>query len=133
MASKETRKQATAKKSTRGSPHRTSAHRSAAQRVREAESVTIDLPIVGRVQIPPAEELAYYVGLAVLAAAEIIEWPVALVVAATHALTYSHHSRVAQELGEAVDESRAAQEVGEALEESGVAEEVGEALADSSI
>jgi hypothetical protein len=129
MASKETRKQATAKKSTRGSPHRTSTHGSAAQRVREAEGVAVDLPVVGKVQIPPAEELAYYVGLAVLAASEIIEWPVALIVAASHALTYSHHNRVAQELGEAVDESRAAQEVGEALEESDVAEEVVGALA----
>jgi hypothetical protein len=56
MASKETRKQATAKKSTRGSPHRTSAHRSAAQRVREAEGVAVDLPVVGKVQIPGKEQ-----------------------------------------------------------------------------
>lgn len=120
MASKEARKQATAKKSTRGSPHRTSTCRSAAQRVREAEGVAVDPPIVGQVQIPPPEELAYYVGLAVLAAAEIIEWPVALVLTANHALTYCHHSSAAHELGEA-------------LEERGVAEEVGEALADSPI
>ena len=86
-------------------------------------------PIVGHVELPRPEELAYYVGLAVLAAAEIIDWPVALVLAAGHALNYSHHSRVANELGDALDDIHEARELGEALDESGVAEEIGEALA----
>lgn len=91
--------------------------------------MAVDLPIVGHVNLPRPEELAYYVGLTVLAAAEIIDWPVALVLAAGHALNYSHHSRVANELGDALDEIHAARELGEALDESGVAEEIGEALA----
>ncbi len=32
----------------------------------------VDLPILGHVELPRPEELAYYVGLAVLAAAEIL-------------------------------------------------------------
>jgi hypothetical protein len=86
-------------------------------------------PIVGHVNLPRPEELAYHVGLTVLPAAEIIDWPVALVLAAGHALNYSHHSRVANELGDVLDEIDAARELGEALDESGVAEEIGEALA----
>ena len=89
----------------------------------------VDLPILGHVELPRPEELAYYVGLAVLAAAEIIDWPVALVLVAGHALNYTHHSRVANELGDALDDTHEARELGEALDESGVTEEIGEAFA----
>ena len=128
MASNESTRQTTRKTSTRGPAQRTT-HRTAAQRVRQTESMPVDLPILGHVELPRPEELAYYVGLAVLAAAEIIDWPVALVLAAGHALNYSHHSRVANELGDALDEIHAARELGDALDESGVAEKIGEVLA----
>jgi len=108
---------------------RTATHRRAAQRVRETETVAVDLPIVGHIDLPRPEELAYYLGLTVLASAEIIDWPVALAVAAGHALNYNHHSRVANEVGDALDEIHAARELVEALDESGVAAEMGEALA----
>src|SRR5271166_873217 len=55
---------------------RTATHRRAAQRVRETETVAVDLPIVGHIDLPRPEELAYYLGLTVLASAEIIDWPV---------------------------------------------------------
>jgi hypothetical protein len=129
MASNESTRQTTRKKSTLGSAQRTATHRRAAQGVRETETVAVDVPIVGHVNLPRPEELAYYVGLTVLAVAEIIDWPVALVLAAGHALNYSRHSRVANELGDVLDEIHAARELGEALDESGVAEEIGEALA----
>ena len=133
MASKAAGKQTTARKSARGSAHGRPGPKSAAQRVREAQTVTVDLPVTGKLKLPRPEELAYYVGLGVLAAAEIIDWPVALVLAAGHALTSSHHNRVAQELGEALDEGRAAQEFTAALDESGIAEHIGEALADAPV
>jgi hypothetical protein len=49
--------------------------------------------------------LAYYGALAALAAAEIIEWPIALVLGVGHALAENHHSKVAQELGSALEEA----------------------------
>ena len=126
MASKPTGRQSTTKTSTR----RAAPHKSAAQRFREAQGVAVDLPVVGKVHIPPLDDLAYYAGLSVLAATEVIDWPVALVLAAGHALTYSRHRRVLAELGEALDEGRAGQGFAEALDESDVGEELGEALAD---
>jgi len=84
--------------------HRKSSHRSAAERVRDAETVVVSLPVVGRVRIPRPEQLAYYGALAGLAALEIIDWPIALAIGAGHALASNHHSKVAQELGEALDE-----------------------------
>jgi hypothetical protein len=128
MPSNEPTRQTTRKKSTRGPAQRTT-HRTATQRVRETESMPVDLPILGHVELPRPEELAYYVGLAVLAAAWIIDWPVALVLAAGHALNYSHHSCVANELGDALEGIHEVRELGEALDESGVAEEISEAFA----
>jgi hypothetical protein len=84
---------------------RTASHRSAVDRIREAESFAVQLPIVGRVRIPRPDQLAYYGGLAVLAAIEIIDWPVALIIATGHALANQHHSRLAEELGEAIEEA----------------------------
>lgn len=80
-------------------------HKSARDRVREAQRFTVDLPVVGRVQIPQPEQLAYFGALGVLAVTEIIEWPVALVLAAGHVLAENQHNRVAQEIGEALEDA----------------------------
>jgi hypothetical protein len=79
--------------------------RDAVQRVRQAQTFALDLPIVGRVRIPRPEQLAFYGALGALAAIEIIEWPVALALAAGHALLQNEHSRVAHEIGEALSEA----------------------------
>jgi hypothetical protein len=80
-------------------------HRSAVDRVREAETFTVTLPVVGRVRIPRPEQLAYYGGLAGLAALEIIDWPVALVVGLGHAIASQHHNKALEELGEVLEEA----------------------------
>ena len=84
---------------------RTTSHKTAVQRVREAESFAVDLPVLGRLRVPRPEQLAYYAALAALAAVEIIDWPVALVLGTGHALLQNQHSRVAHELGEALEEA----------------------------
>jgi hypothetical protein len=80
-------------------------HRSAVQRVRDAQTFVVNVPAVGRVRIPRPEQLAYYGALAALAAFEIIDWPVALVLFAGHALASQRHNKIAQELGEALEEA----------------------------
>jgi hypothetical protein len=80
-------------------------HRDAAQRVREAQSFAVDLPGVGKVRIPRPEQLAYFGVLTALAVAEIVEWPVALLLGAGHLLAQNEHNRVARELGEALEEA----------------------------
>jgi xanthosine utilization system XapX-like protein len=80
-------------------------HRSAVERVRNAETFAVTLPVVGQVRIPRPDQLAYYGALAGLAALEIIDWPIALVIGAGHALAASQHHKVAQELGEALQDA----------------------------
>jgi hypothetical protein len=59
------------------------------------------LPLIGTVVVPPPERLVFYAALGLLTAFEIIEWPVAMVVAAGHFLSEQHASRALQEVGEA--------------------------------
>jgi hypothetical protein len=80
-------------------------HRDAVARVREAQSFAVNLPVVGRVRIPRPEQVAYYGALGALAALEIIDWPIALAIAAGHALVQNQHNRVAEEIGEALEDA----------------------------
>ena len=61
-----------------------------------------DVPMVGQVAVPPPDKLAYYAGLGVLAALQVIEWPLALVITAGHLLADQHMSRLVRGLGEAL-------------------------------
>ncbi|MGB9221806.1 MAG: hypothetical protein ACLPXZ_19105 [Mycobacterium sp.] len=74
-------------------------------KVREGETFAINLPVFGTVGIPRPEQLAYYGGLAALAAIELIDWPVAVVIAAGHLMASNHHNKLLEELGEAMEEA----------------------------
>jgi hypothetical protein len=84
---------------------RSGSHREAVRRVREGQGFAVNLPVVGRVKIPPPEHLAYYGALGLMAAVELIDWPIALVVAAGHVLAEQHHNRFAEEVGEALQDA----------------------------
>jgi xanthosine utilization system XapX-like protein len=62
-------------------------------------------PVVGRVRIPHPEQVAHFGALGALAAFEIVEWPIALVLAAGHVMAQDQHNRVMEEIGEALDEA----------------------------
>jgi hypothetical protein len=83
---------------------RTTSQAEAVEKVRQGETFILNLPIVGQTEIPRPEQLAYYGGLAALAALELIDWPVALVIAAGHVLASNHHNKLLEELGEAMEE-----------------------------
>lgn len=81
------------------------AQREAVNRIRNAETLLVNVPVFGKVRIPRPEQVAYFGVLAALAAFEIVEWPIALVVAAGHVLAENQHSRVAREFGEALQDA----------------------------
>ncbi|ORV51529.1 hypothetical protein AWC02_00125 [Mycolicibacter engbaekii] len=86
-------------------PRRSASQSEAVARIREAEGFAVDLPVIGKVAVPRPEQLAYYGGLALLAAFEIIDWPVAAAVAAGHILASNHRSEVLEQIGEALEEA----------------------------
>ena len=84
---------------------RESSQAEAVAQIREGETFALNLPVIGQVEIPRPEALAYYGGLAALAAFELIDWPVAVVIAAGHLLASNHHNRLLEELGEAIEDA----------------------------
>lgn len=81
------------------------AGRAAARHVDYTEHLVLTVPYLGTVRLPAPPQLAYYGGVAALLALEIIDWPLALLVAAGHALT-QQHSQALEEFGEALEQAR---------------------------
>jgi hypothetical protein len=79
--------------------------REAARGAVSTNGVSLDLPLVGHLDLPPPYHLVWYAGVATLAAIEVIEWPIAAILAVGKALADNHHSRVLMEFGEALEES----------------------------
>lgn len=77
--------------------------RAVADRVTRHNSTQIHLPLLGAVKLPATDELAFLGGVGVLAAVGVIEWPVAGVLVAGHALATSHRNKVVREFGEALE------------------------------
>jgi hypothetical protein len=65
----------------------------------------VRLPLIGDVTTPPPGQMAYFAGLGVLAAVEIIEWPLALVIGTGHLLADQHWSRILRGLGGAAEQA----------------------------
>ena len=84
---------------------RRSADPSAASQACEKNSLSIILPGVGQLKLPPPEQLAYFAGIAALTALEIIEWPVAVVLAAGHILADQRRNKILHDFGEALEEA----------------------------
>lgn len=79
--------------------------REAARRAAERGSLHLSLPGLGTVSLPPPDHLAWYAGIAALAVAGIIEWPVAGVIAVGKALADNRHSKALEEFGDALDQA----------------------------
>jgi hypothetical protein len=77
----------------------------AARRAGEVGHLRIRLPVLGEVALPAPAHLAWYAGVVVLAAADVVDWPVALVLAAGKALADSRRSAAWREFGEALEEA----------------------------
>jgi hypothetical protein len=63
--------------------------------------------VLGRLHLPRPDQLdhlGWYAGLFALAAFEIIDWPVAAVIALGKVLADNHRYRMLEEFGEALDE-----------------------------
>jgi len=52
--------------------------REASRRVAQAQRFSLKLPLIGSVQVPPPDQLAFLGALGALVAFELIDWPVAL-------------------------------------------------------
>ena len=67
-------------------------HRDASELVREAEKFAVRLPLVGRIGVPPPDQLAFFGVLGALAALGAIEWPVAAAIGVGQVVVARHFS-----------------------------------------
>lgn len=65
-------------------------HRDASELVKGAEKFAIRLPLVGRVTVPPPDQLAFFGVLGALAAIGAIEWPVAAAIGVGQVVVARH-------------------------------------------
>ncbi len=62
------------------------------------------LPVLhSRVHLPAPEDVAYYGAIGVLAALELVEWPVAAIIAGGHLLTSRSRNQVVEGLGQGAE------------------------------
>ncbi|MER6125270.1 hypothetical protein ABT173_22060 [Streptomyces sp. NPDC001795] len=78
--------------------------RAAAERVISDNSLTVRIGDL-RLELPPTDQLVFLAGVGVLAALDLIEWPLALVIGIGHELARSHHGKVLREFGEALEKA----------------------------
>jgi len=58
-----------------------------------------------RIETPPIEHMVFYAGMGTLAAFEIIEWPLALLLMTSHLLMDATNRPALHQLGEALEEA----------------------------
>ena len=71
----------------------------------QAHTTALTLPGVGKVELPSRGSFAYYAAVAGLTALGLIDWPVALLVAAGHLLAQQHGHAVLEEFGEGMEDA----------------------------
>ena len=71
----------------------------------QSHSTSLDLPLIGTVQLPGKGGLAYCGALAGLTLLGLMDWPIALVVGVGHLLAQQHGHAVLEEFGEGLDDA----------------------------
>ena len=70
----------------------------------ERTSVRLHLPVLGGLNLPAPEQIAFIGGVAFLAVIGVLEWPVAALLGVGHALAANAHRKVFRAFGEALEE-----------------------------
>ncbi len=70
------------------------------------ETPSVRLPVTGtKINLPGRGGLAWYAGIGAMAAVELVEWPVALLIAGTHFIERHTRNRDLEQLAEGIDAS----------------------------
>ena len=75
-----------------------------AEQVSERTDIHVTLPGLGRINLGPPDQFAYFAGIATLTALEMIEWPVVAILAAGHLLAEQRRSNTLHAFGEALEQ-----------------------------
>lgn len=81
------------------------AAKDAATQALQGHALGLDLPGIGHLDLPPKGSLAYYGAIALMAGLGLLEWPVAVAVAAGHFLAQQHGNRVLEDFGKGLEDA----------------------------
>jgi hypothetical protein len=84
-------------------PTKVSQHE-AVERIREAESIRVHLPIVGWVPFPRPENIVFYCSLAALAVFNLIPWWAAVVITGLASALNTRSKRTSRQMAAAIDQ-----------------------------
>lgn len=77
----------------------------AAEKAAEKNSLRVDVPVIGTLTLPPPQQLAFVGGIAALAALDVIDWPVGLVLVAGHVLVTRSRNKIVRDFGDALEDA----------------------------
>jgi len=77
----------------------------AAQQAANQNSNRVTLPVLGTLELPPTEELAYIGGVGALAVVGVMEWPIAASLALGHLFASSRRNKTLRDFGSALEEA----------------------------
>ncbi|GAA2756915.1 hypothetical protein [Actinopolymorpha rutila] len=77
----------------------------AAEHAIHKHTVRMTLPLFGPVTLPATEKLAFFAGLAVVAALGIVDWPVVAVISVGHLLAEDQRNQLVRDFGRALEEA----------------------------
>jgi len=75
----------------------------AAERAVQRNSLYLRIPVLGELNLPAPEQIAFIGGVAVVAVIGLLEWPVAALLVVGHVVATSSHRRMVRALGEALE------------------------------
>jgi hypothetical protein len=73
--------------------------------VSERHDLRITVTGLGKINVGPPDQLAYFAGIATLAFMEIIDWPLVIVIAAGHLMAEQHRSKTLRAFGDALEQA----------------------------
>lgn len=76
----------------------------AAQQSVQGNSTCMQLPLVGKITIPPPEDLAWYVGVGFLGVVGAVDWPIIGIVSLGKLLSQVRRNKTLQDFGQALEE-----------------------------
>jgi hypothetical protein len=79
--------------------------RQAAQRATAHNSTRIIAPVLGAVDLPSTEELAFIGGIGLLAVVGVLEWPIAATLAVGHLFASNRRNKTLRDFGSALEEA----------------------------
>lgn len=85
--------------------HQNAIPKAAKDSLEQQSSTELTLPIIGKISLPPIEDLAWYGGIALLGASGIVDWPILGIVIAGKILSEVKGNKTISTFGSSLEQA----------------------------